>query len=293
MNVEYKPEDIGKFLKDLEGKKSNFFAQDVGALAKKAVGVASRDITDIAKSVKKVATTDLAELAGGSTLKYYLEFVKVEDDSSGDMWSFYIFSGDGKKGKYFRVGRTTTKIIVDRKEPEMLRLKKRKSRLDAMKAQSGDADSVAAKMKEIEKSLSGNTIRIKEVKKIDFERLFKSRNPLAEFGMAEFSMLNKYLAGIRRIPKVKEPWIELAQTDEDENPGYVLKVSELMGGKLVPTKTYPISHVRDKGDYRVVYGGHKNGSVALFRLYDSGNRCAINDSLIPPKINSELMKLGV
>jgi hypothetical protein len=293
MNVDYKPEEIGKFLKDLKGKSSHFLEQDVGALAKKAVGVASRDIGDIAKSLKKAATTDISELASGSTLKYYLEFVKVEDDGGGDMWNFYIFSGDGKSGKYFRLGRTTTKIIVDRKEPELLKLKRKKTRLEALRVQKGNDDSVAAELKRIEETLAGNKIRVKEVKKPDFERLFKSRNPLAEFGLAESAMLNKYLAGIKHVPSVKEPWIELADTDEDGHAVYVLKISEMMNGKLVPVKTYPLSHVRDKGDYRVVYGGHKNGSVALFRLYDSGNRCAINDSLIPPRINSELVKLGV
>jgi hypothetical protein len=290
--MSYKPDEIGKLLKDLESKHSSILMQDVGILAKKALGAATKDVSSIAKSISKAATTDLSDLMKKSTVKYYLEFIKVDDSSSGDLWNFYIYSADDRGGTFHRFGRTTERIIIEKKDPELLKLKQKKKRLQALNLRKyqGSSKTILQQLDEVEKTLTGNRVRLKEIRRPDFERLFKTKNPLSEFREDDFIRIKRYLDTVKKMPGIKKPWIEIVETEVEGNLQYHLDVYELHGSQLKFAHKYPISHMRHKEDYNVVYCISGSKSTALFRVFADGKRCAINDNIIPPAVNTELLK---
>ncbi len=291
--MSYKPDEIGKLLKDLESKHSSVLMQDVGSLAKKALGAATKDVSEIAKSIAKAATTDLSGLMKKSTVRYYLEFIKVDDSSNGDLWNFYIYSADDRGGTFHRFGRTTERIIIEKKDPEFLRLRQNKKRLQALNLRKyqGSLKTVLHQMKEVEKMLTGNRARLKEIRRPDFERLFRTKNPLSEFREEDYIRIKHYLNTVKKMPGIKKPWIEIIEAEVEGNLQYHLDVYELHGSQLKFARKYPISHVRHKKGYKVVYCISGSKSTALFRVFADGKRCAINDNIIPPAVNTELLKL--
>ena len=291
--MNYKPNEIGKLLKDLESKHSSVLMQDVGSLAKKALGVATKDVSSIAKSISKAATTDLSDLMKKSTVRYYLEFIKVDDSSSGDLWNFYIYSADDRGGTFHRFGRTTERIIIEKKVPELLKLKQKKKRLQALNLREyqGSSKTILQQLKEVEKTLAENRVKLKEIRRPDFERLFKTKNPLSEFREEDFICIKHYLDTVKQMPGIKKPWIEIVEAEVEGMMQYHLDIYELHGSHLKFAHKYPISHVRYKEDYKVVYCVSGSKSTALFRVFADGKRCAINDNIIPPSVNTELLKL--
>lgn len=277
--MEYRTQDIGKLLDELEGKDRSVLTQDVGALMKRAAAAASWDVSAL---VRDIASSS-AEGGGPANLNYFIEFVKVDDGASGDMWNFYALAGKEGSGKFYRMGNVASKIVIEKKGPELLRLKRK---LAALKKR-GRSEAEAV---ELETRIRSNALRVKKVPRRDFERLFKTRNPLTAFAEEHFMHLQGYIAGIQRVRGITGDWIEIGFSDETE--GFVLITHELRRGELEPAKTYALSHLREKDDYKVVYGVYNKNAVALFRMYDEGNRFAINDNIIPPGVNAILLKSG-
>ncbi len=286
--VSYRPEEIGKLLHDLELRHSNILTQDIGKLARE-------DVTVIARFISKAARTDVSKLMQKGEVKYYIEFVKVEDGSGGDLWNFFVHTATGGRGAFLRLVKTPGRIVVERAEPELLRPKRKKRHLGGLTGRKGESGDIGRRPGRVEAGLSGNRVRLREVSRRDFERLFLSRNPLGAFRHEDFVRLGRYLAGIQNLPGGERPWIALEESPADEEARYLLRVSELKGSGLELSRTYPISHTRDKGDYRVVYSMLNGNSrpVALFRLYKDANRCAINDNIIPPGVGKALARLGL